>query len=861
MMQQYMEVKRTLPKGALLLFRLGDFYEMFEDDAVRGSQLLGITLTKRGGQQMAGIPYHAAQTYIQKVLGQGVKVAICDQMETPKPGKIVKRALTRILTPGTTLEDYQIQANSSNFLMALNFLPVQKRNPEKRVLTASWLDISTGDFYITQDSCPESLLSIMSSLDPKEVIVPEVASENWEEDEVIQHWYKQYKAFAENRTISEIPDYLFDLSDGLLQVKETLGVLNLDGFGIDEKHPALGAAGALIYYATENLCAKPENLTRLKEYCTQQMLLLDPATLRHLEIFRSSSGTRVGSLLNAMDATVTPPGARLLEQYLATPPLCLNELKRRQQCVGEFLDIPAFASELQEYLKCIRDIPRILGRLQNRIRNPRELGGIRDTLQQIPYILEVLFQFDGVALAQYNEKIKDFPELRTLLERSLAEDLPSQLQDGGYIADGYDDELDRLRNLNRNSKRWLAELEAAEQERTGIKKLRIKFNNAFGYFIEVTKTNLHLVPDDYIRRQTTVNAERYYTPELKEKEKEILSADEKAIAREEVLFRDLVAAVLEQTEDLESTALALAEVDLFIGWAKLAREWNYCCPELDNSNVLDIKAGRHPVVEQIIEENKASAYSGNNQFIPNDVLLDSAKEQIAIITGPNMAGKSTYIRQVALITLMAQVGSWVPADSCRVGMVDRIFSRVGASDDLARGNSTFMVEMNETANILNNATQRSLIILDEIGRGTSTYDGLSIAWAVVEHLHGASKEGTLEESHVFAKKGPRTLFATHYHELTQIEKQLDRIRNFSVAVKEWNDEIIFVRQVLPGAADRSYGIQVARLAGLPVSVIDRAKIILEKLEGDDSSHNLLRKRFKKIKAAEAEGEEPQMELF
>ena len=861
MMQQYMEVKRSLPKGALLLFRLGDFYEMFEDDAVRGSQLLGITLTKRGGQQMAGIPYHAAQTYIQKVLGQGVKVAICDQMETPKPGKIVKRALTRILTPGTTLEDHQIQANSSNFLMALNFLPIQKRNPEKRVLTVSWLDLSTGDFYITQDSCPESLLSIMSSLEPKEVLVPETASEAWRDDEVIQHWYKQYQAFADNRTISEIPDYLFDLSDGLRQVKETLGVLNLDGFGIDEKHPALGAAGALINYATENLCAKPENLTRLKEYCTQQMLLLDPATLRHLEIFRSSSGTRDGSLLNAMDATVTPPGARLLEQYLATPPLCLDELKRRQQCVGEFLEIPAFASELHEYLKCIRDIPRILGRLQNRIRNPRELGGIRDTLKQIPYILEVLFQFDGVSLAQYNEKIKDFPELRTLLERSLVEDLPSQLQDGGYIADGYDDELDRLRNLNRNSKQWLAELEAAEQERTGIKKLRIKFNNAFGYFIEVTKTNLHLVPDNYIRRQTTVNAERYYTPELKEKEKEILSADEKAIAREESLFRDLVAAVLEQSEDLESTALALAEIDLFIGWAKLAREWNYCRPELDNSNILDIKAGRHPVVEQILEENKASSFSGNNQFIPNDVLLDSDNEQVAIITGPNMAGKSTYIRQVALITLMAQVGSWVPAESCRVGMVDRIFSRVGASDDLARGNSTFMVEMNETANILNNATPRSLVILDEIGRGTSTYDGLSIAWAVVEHLHGANKEGKVEESHVFAKKGPRTLFATHYHELTQIEKQLDRIRNFSVAVKEWNDEIIFVRQVLPGAADRSYGIQVARLAGLPVSVIDRAKIILEKLEGDDSSHNLLRKRFKKIKAAEAEGEKPQMELF
>ncbi|MBN2069348.1 MAG: DNA mismatch repair protein MutS [Opitutales bacterium] len=861
MMQQYMDVKRNLPKGALLLFRLGDFYEMFEDDAVRGSKLLGITLTHRNGQQMAGIPYHAAQTYIQKVLVQGVKVAICDQMETPQPGKIVKRQLTRILTPGTILEDHQIQANSSNYLMALNVVPAPKKSAHSVLLSIAWMDLSTGEFHIACDACFDSLLSLISSLDPKELILPEMASGKWAQDETLQHWHKSFEQFCAGRAISELPDYRFDLSDGIRSVKETLGVLNLDGFGIQETHPSLGVAGALIHYATENLCSKPENLTRIKEYSTRQTLLLDPATQRHLEIFRSSGGTRVGSLLQAMDGTVTPPGARLLEQYLATPPLCLQELQRRQQCVGEFLESPAYAAEMQEYLKCIRDLPRILGRLRNRLRNPRELGGIRDTLQQIPLILEVLFQFDGPAVAQYNSRIKDFPALRTLLERALADELPTQLQDGGYIRDGYDEELDRLRNLNRNSKNWIAELEQAEQERTGIKKLRIKFNNAFGYFIEITKSNLHLVPDDYIRRQTTVNAERYYTPDLKEKEKEILSASEKAVAREEILFRDLVAAVLEETDALEDTATGLAEIDLFLGWAKLARRWDYCCPQLDDSSILRIDAGRHPVVEQILDEQKSSSYCGNDQFIPNDVSLSASDDQIAIITGPNMAGKSTYIRQVALITLMAQVGSWVPASGCRVGLVDRIFSRVGASDDLARGNSTFMVEMNETANILNNATAKSLIILDEIGRGTSTYDGLSIAWAVVEHLHGAIEEGKLDETHAFAGKGPRTLFATHYHELTQIEKQLPRIRNFSVAVKEWNDEIIFVRQVLPGAADRSYGIQVARLAGLPLSVISRAKTILAKLEEDDSSHNLLRKRFRQMKNAEEQGEAPQLELF
>jgi DNA mismatch repair protein MutS len=507
------------------------------------------------------------------------------------------------------------------------------------------------------------------------------------------------------------------------------------------------------------------------------------------------------------------------------------------------------ASEIQEYLRGVRDLPRILGRLRNGLRNPREVGAIRLTLHQLPHIRSVLDQFDGPALGQILARVETFPDLRDRLDRALHEALPTQLQEGDYIADGYDDTLDQLRHLARNSQSWLADFEAAEIERTGIRSLKIKFNNAFGYFIEVTKSNLSQVPHNYIRRQTVTNAERFYTPELREKEKEILGAQDKSIAREEVLFGELVATLLDHADALEATAEALAEVDVLVGWARLAREWSYCRPVLDESGRIEIEGGRHPVVEQMMRAQRLKGLPGEHDFVPNDTFLSSNGEQIAVITGPNMAGKSTYIRQVALITLMAQIGAWVPAKSCRIGLVDRIFSRVGASDELAQGNSTFMVEMNETANILNNASARSLIILDEIGRGTSTYDGLSIAWAVVEYLHGESDQG------------PRTLFATHYHELTQIAGELPRIRNYSVAVKEWNDQIIFVRQVQPGAADRSYGIQVARLAGLPDSVIQRAKVILERLEADDSSHNILRRRMEARRRGTPEKELPQLELF
>ena len=805
MMQQYWRYRKELSSDTILLFRLGDFYELFYKDAEEGSKILGITLTKRHNAPMAGIPFHAAGTYIPKLLSAGKKVALCDQIETPQAGKLVKRALTRILTPGTTLEDNQLEARSNHYLLALHFLP-------KEGLHAAWLDLSTGRFLLATDSQPQNLFPLFHALAPKEIILPEGAKEAWRSEA----WQAFFQPLESACTVSEVAPYLFDAIDGGNTVKKALGVLNLEGFGLSQDHPALGSAGALIAYVTENLCQAPQNLTKIEEYKSTNSLLLDPATLRNLEIFKSSQNTREGSLLSILDATVTAAGARLLEQYLAAPLLDLPTLRHRQNCVAAFREEHVFAKHVQNHLRHVRDLTRILSRLQNRLCSPRELGAIRDTLRQLPFLLEELKKIQSEDIAILWNQIPSFDTLRNLLIRALNEELPATLQEGGCLHDSYDEKLTHLRSLARNHKGWICDLEREEQTKTGIRNLKIKYNGVFGYFIEITKSNLSLVPPHYIRRQTMTNAERFVTEPLKQKEKEIFQSEELSIAREEALFQELLDSVLKESEALRKTAEMLAQVDLFIGWAQIARERNYCCPMIDESNKINIQEGRHPVVEEMLQTNRH--LGGSHAFVPNDTHLSSNEEQITLITGPNMAGKSTYIRQVALIVLMAQIGSWVPARQCQMGLVDRIFSRVGASDELARGNSTFMVEMNETANILNNATDKSLLILDEIGRGTSTYDGLSIAWAVVEHLHGQGD------------RGPKTLFATHYHEITQLEKTLPRLRNYSVSVKEWNDEIIFVRQVIRGAADRSYGIQVARLAGLPQTVINRAKVILKELE-------------------------------
>ena len=840
MMQQWHEIRAQLSDDTLLLFRLGDFYEIFLQDAERGAKLLGITLTHRHGMPMAGMPFHAADSYIQKLLDHGIKVAICDQVETPQPGKLVKRQLTRIITPGTRLADSQIEAQKNHFLLAFNL--------DRGVLHAAWLDLTTGEFYLATESTPERLFAAFEGFNPREILVPENAAKQWSQAHPSSSFNELYQHLCDGRSVTEIADYNFDRSTGAQSVLGALGVLNLEGFGIDIKHPALGAAGALVYYATETLCAKPENLRQIREYRSDQTLLLDPATLRNLEIFKSAANTHEGSLLAAMDGSVTPAGSRLLERWLCAPELDLEEIKRRQDCVGEFVSTPGLATELQGVLRGVRDIERILGRLQNRLRNPRELGGVRDTLHALPSIACTLLEFPGTPVADLASCIHNFDTLSEKLSSSLAQELPGKIDDGGSIRDGYDESLDHYRSLTSDSQKWLTEFEVAEQERTGIKNLRIRYNSAFGYFIEVTKSHISSVPDDYVRKQTMKNAERYTNDVLKDREREILHAEEEAIAREIELFNELIVVILEHSEALKVTAHALAQIDVLIGWGVIAREWDYCKPSVDSSDSLRIDQGRHPVVEQMLR-NQRLGLAGTHAFVPNDCALcsfsqDATAPQIALITGPNMAGKSTYIRQVALLVLMAQSGAWVPAKECQIGVVDRIFSRVGASDELARGNSTFMVEMNETANILNNATARSLVILDEIGRGTSTYDGLSIAWAVIEHLHPKDSAG------------PRTLFATHYHELTQLAKTLERLENYSVAVKEWNDEIIFVRRVIKGAADRSYGIQVARLAGLPSTVIERAKDILERLEADDSSHNLLRKRLNKSHSEDGDEDDP-----
>ena len=822
MMKQYREARESLTEDTILLFRLGDFYELFEEDAERGAAILGITLTKRHEMPMAGIPFHAAEGYLSKLLAQGLKVAICEQLEAPRPGKLVKRGITRILTPGTVLEERQLEAGQNHFILALDI--------DKRGARAAWLDLSTGKFVLASMEDASDLPAVIASISPREYLIPASLRERISAHKLQTSFVSELEALLSSATRTERPDFDFDSKSGAREVMENLGVMNLEGFGIGQDHPGLGPAGALLVYANDVLRGKPGNLRKIEEYRSGNTLLVDPATQRNLEIFRTSANTRKGSLLDAMDETVTAAGSRLLERCLSHPELDVSEIRRRQDCVGEFLEASQLVDQVREILRNGNDLERILGRLRNRLARPRELGGLRATLRGLPDLVMLLGQGHDLSpnVAALGKALGNFDSLSELLERAIEEDLPADIKvdvksaGGRVIREGFDEELDRLRELGSGGKRWILELERTEREKTGISNLKVKYNGAFGYFIEVTKANLHLVPEAYVRKQTMTNAERFYTDELRQKEKEILNAEEKSVAREERLFGEVVEQALQEADTLTETAEILAEIDLFASWGSLARERRYCRPEfVEDSRSIEIEQGRHPVVEISLKK-ESLGLAGTHAFVPNDCSLSADGEQICLITGPNMAGKSTFIRQVALIAVMAHVGSFVPASSCRLGLFDRVFSRVGAGDELARGNSTFMVEMNETANILNNCTDRSLIILDEIGRGTSTYDGLSIAWAVVEHLHGKGS------------RGPITLFATHYHELTRLEETLSRLRNYSVSVKEWNDEIIFVRQVTPGASERSFGIQVARLAGLPDSIVSRAKVILETLEaGDD----------------------------
>ena len=834
MMAQYRRIKGELPKDALLLFRLGDFYEMFFEDAQSGAQILNLALTARNGVPMCGLPFHAANGYIGKILRAGRKVAICEQLEDARPGKLVKREVTQILSPGTHFDERMLTAEKNNFLAAIC--------PNGKMFGLALVDLTTGEFLTTELENETALLAELERLRPAEIIFP---SEKISIRDAIRDSFKILNGYD---------DWTFAPETAVFTMREHFKVASLDGFGLKEKTAAVGAAGGALHYLTQHLRRDAKNLTRISFYQRSDFLALDQTTLRHLEILEPlrHDAPRNSSLYGALNRTVTPMGARLLRNWLSQPLSKVEPIHERQEVVQTFLDVPLGLDDFRKTIANVRDLERTIGRLSSGGGNARDLIALRMALQQIPEIKAILGILIGAqkwrAMPKKDEPfsasapsddfenqpegligklaglLSESPALVELLSRAIVDDPPLAIKEGGMIRDGFDSALDEIRNATRGGKDWIAKLQADEISSTGISSLKVRFNSVFGYYIEITKSNLDKVPAHYIRKQTIANGERFITPELKEMEGKILGAEERSVKLEYELFQRIRENVLEQLKEIQQTAGALAQLDVLASFAETARLHNYVRPQISDEGILQIRDGRHPVLEQNLLDER---------FVPNDVALSTGRAelslgqdaqqripaiapQIALITGPNMAGKSTYIRQVALLALLAHTGSFVPAAEARVDLLDRIFTRIGASDDLARGQSTFMVEMTETANILNNATPHSLIVLDEIGRGTSTFDGLSLAWSIVEHLHN--------------QVGAKTLFATHYHELTELAARLPRLKNFNVAVREWHDQIVFLRKIVEGGTDKSYGIQVARLAGVPKEVLERAKQILSNLE-------------------------------
>ena len=802
-MQQYRRLRGSIPADTLLFFRLGDFYELFFEDAKEASGLLNVALTKRNGVPMCGVPYHAAQTYIAKLIKAGRRVAICDQTSEPQPGKIVSRDITQIVSAGTVADLDLLESKRANYLGAVH--------AHSGVFGFAYADLSTGEFRITQLQDRQSLLDEIARVSPSELLVSD----------------EQQEQFKEIGNALGYDSYAFLPEQAFFTLCEHFKVKSLDGFGCTQMLQAVAAAGAIVHYLKHQLRRKIDHLASLRSDAPADYVLLDAATQTNLELVEPRTA-RDTTLLAVLDRTGTPMGGRKLRAWILQPLRNLPELQRRHQMIADLLQEPDLLAAIRGELKSIRDIERATGRLSQASGNARDLVALKTSLQEIPVLkanLQKLLdrlafgasrvdeQDEPESLAQrLQNNIHEIPELAEKLEKALVDDPPLTLKEGGIFRDGYDADLDTLRQASRDGKSWISQLQEREIAATGIKSLKVRYNSVFGYFIEVTKSNLANVPERYERKQTTVGGERFITPELKEMEAKILGADERARQLEYQLFQKLRDETLRGLDPIQQTAEAIAALDVISALAETARLFRYCRPTLNKTLRLVIKDGRHPVLDQTLVEEK---------FVPNDTSLDGENLRLAIITGPNMAGKSTYIRQVALIVLMAQIGSFVPAESAEIGLVDRIFTRVGANDDLARGQSTFMVEMNETSNIVNNATERSLVILDEIGRGTSTFDGLSIAWSVAEFLHDKIKA--------------RTLFATHYHELTKLSEDRPGVCNFNVAVREWNEQIIFLRKIVPGGADKSYGIHVARLAGLPKEILDRAKEILAHLEKPDGS--------------------------
>jgi DNA mismatch repair protein MutS len=802
MMQHYLKTKEE-NKDCILFYRLGDFYEMFFDDAKIVSKELELTLTgKSCGLEerapMCGVPFHAADTYINRLVAKGYKVAICEQMEDPKLAKgIVKREVIRIVTPGTNIDMQSLDEAKNNFIMSIVYLADK--------YGISTCDITTGDFFVTEVDTERKLIDEMNKYGPSEIICNEAFyMSGIDIDELKNRLHV---------AMSAIDSWYF--GDEL--AKETLlshfKVATLQALGLDEYDCGVISAGALLKYLYETQKNSMEHILEIHPYSIGKFMILDSSTRRNLELVETlREKQKRGSLLWVLDKTRTAMGARLLRSYVEQPLIEKPEIIKRQKFIETLNKQAITREEFREYLNPIYDLERLITRISYQTANPRDLIAFRNSLEMLPPIRTLLQDVDGELADEIKTDFDCLEDIYELIFSAVQEEPPISVREGDIIKEGYNEEVDRLRSAKTDGKKWLADIEAKEREKTGIKNLRIKFNKVFGYYLEVTNSFKNLVPDYYVRKQTLTNAERYITPELKELEDTILGAEDRLVSLEYELFRELREQIAGNVMRIRKTAKAVAKLDVFTSLALVAEQNNYCKPKINESGTIDIKGGRHPVVEKMIS---------NGMFIDNDTYLDNGKNRISIITGPNMAGKSTYMRQTALIVLMAQIGSFVPAESANIGIVDRIFTRVGASDDLASGQSTFMVEMNEVANILRNATSNSLLILDEIGRGTSTFDGLSIAWAVVEHISNPKLLGA------------KTLFATHYHELTELEGKLDNVNNYCIAVKEKGDTIVFLRKIVKGGADKSYGIQVAKLAGLPDSVIDRAKEIVNELSAND----------------------------
>ena len=847
MMAQYRQCKSQLPAGTILLFRLGDFYEMFFEDAQEAAGILNVALTKRGDTPMCGIPYHATGNYLSKLLKVGRKVAVCDQVETAKPGQLVKREITQILSPGAHFDERMLEAERNNFLVAVSVSGGQ--------FGMAAIDLTTGDFKVAELENENAMIAELERLNPGEVIYPEES---------------QHMAGLLGPHVSVLNGYegwVFAIETAEFTLKDHFKVAALDGFGLKGRTAAIGAAGGALHYVSQHLRRNVTHFTRLTFYEVADYLVLDAATLKHLEILEPlhREAAKPGTLYAALNRTSTPMGARRLRDWLSQPLSSVEAIRRRQEALGQFTHNSPALDRFRESLQEVRDLERTISRLSIGSGNARDLVQLRSALGRLPLlrglIADVQSGVDPIAptlseeifddaepdglpplLSELGGELHELPEVTDLISRAIVDDPPMALKDGGIIRKGFDPALDELRSGATEGKDWIAQLQKGESEKTGITSLKVRFNSVFGYFIEVTKTNLDKVPEHYTRKQTLANAERFITPELKEMEGKILGSEERSQKLEYELFQRVREQVLQSLRQIQKIASALAQLDVLAGFAEVARLRGYVCPEVRDEGILQIDEGRHPVLEQSMV---------GEPFVPNDTQLESDSQQIAVITGPNMAGKSTYIRQVALLALLAHTGSFLPAKHARVDLIDRIFTRIGASDDLSRGQSTFMVEMTETANILNNATDRSLVVLDEVGRGTSTFDGLSLAWSIVEHLHN--------------QVGAKTLFATHYHELTELADRLPRLRNFNVAVREWNEQIVFLHKIAEGGADKSYGIHVARLAGVPKPVIERAKAILRNLEDTElspdggtryvSRQSVERKKLRQIEPA------PQLDLF